>query len=159
MVAISLLNNSRIGRAWVAIREDEVAAASMGVPVVRMKLAAFVIGACTAGVGGVVYAEQANFINPPTFDILNSILILCMVVIGGMGSIPGSVLGAAAIILLPEIFREFREYRVFAFGVALVVVMIFRPQGLFPSKRRKAELRGGTRDEALFEAAHAGGDA
>jgi branched-chain amino acid transport system permease protein len=152
IVAISLLNNSRIGRAWVAIREDEVAAASMGVPVVRMKLAAFIIGASTAGVGGVIYAEQANFINPPTFDILNSILILCMVVIGGMGSIPGSILGAGVIILLPEIFREFQEYRVFAFGVALVIVMIFRPQGLFPSKRRKAELRGGVRDEALYEA-------
>jgi branched-chain amino acid transport system permease protein len=152
IAAISLLNNSRIGRAWVAIREDEVAAASMGVPVVRMKLAAFIIGASTAGVGGVIYAEQANFINPPTFDILNSILILCMVVIGGMGSIPGSILGAGVIILLPEIFREFQEYRVFAFGVALVIVMIFRPQGLFPSKRRKAELRGGVRDEALYEA-------
>jgi branched-chain amino acid transport system permease protein len=157
MVAIHLLDNSRIGRAWVAIREDEVAAAAMGVPVLRMKLAAFIIGACTAGVGGVIYAEQANFINPPTFDILNSILILCCVVIGGMGSIPGSVLGAAAIIVLPELFREFSEYRIFAFGVALVTVMIFRPQGLFPSKRRKAELRGGVVDEQLFEAQVAGG--
>jgi branched-chain amino acid transport system permease protein len=141
----------------VAIREDEVAAAAMGVPVVRMKLAAFVIGASTAGVGGVVYAEQANFINPGTFDILNSILILCCVVIGGMGSIPGSVLGAATIIVLPEIFREFSEYRIFAFGVALVVVMIFRPQGLLPSKRRKAELTGAVTEEQLYEAAHTGG--
>jgi branched-chain amino acid transport system permease protein len=156
VVAIRLLDHSRIGRAWVAIREDEVAAAAMGVPVVRMKLAAFVIGASTAGVGGVIYAEQANFINPGTFDILNSILILCCVVIGGMGSIPGSILGAAVIIVLPEVFREFSEYRIFAFGVALVVVMIFRPQGLLPSKRRKAELRGGVVEEQLFEAAHTG---
>ena len=152
IIAIALLGNSRIGRAWIAIREDEVAAAAMGVPVVRMKLAAFMIGASTAGVGGVVYASQQGFINPPTFDILNSILILCMVVIGGMGSIPGSILGAAAIVLLPEVFREFEEYRVFAFGVMLVLVMIFRPQGLWPSKRRKAELRGGSRDEQLYEA-------
>jgi branched-chain amino acid transport system permease protein len=158
VIAIRFLDHSRIGRAWVAIREDEVAAASMGVPVVRMKLAAFVIGASTAGVGGVIYAEQANFISPGTFDILNSILILCCVVIGGMGSIPGSIIGAATIIVLPEIFREFSEYRIFAFGVAIVVVMIFRPQGLLPSKRRKAELRGGAVvEEQLYEAAHAGG--
>jgi branched-chain amino acid transport system permease protein len=160
VIAIRLLDHSRIGRAWVAVREDEVAAASMGVPVVRMKLAAFAIGACTAGVGGVIYAEQANFINPGTFDILNSILILCCVVIGGMGSIPGSMVGAAVIIVLPEVFREFSEYRIFAFGVALVVVMIFRPQGLIPSKRRKAELKGGAVvEEQLYEAAHAGGAA
>jgi branched-chain amino acid transport system permease protein len=152
MAAIYLLDNSRIGRAWVAIREDEVAAASMGVPVVRMKLTAFAIGACTAGVGGVIYAEQVNFINPPTFDILNSIFILCMVVVGGMGSIAGSVVGAGAIILIPEIFREFEDYRFFAFGVALVILMIFRPQGILPSSRRKAELRGAVVEEQLYEA-------
>jgi branched-chain amino acid transport system permease protein len=156
VVAIRMLDNSRIGRAWVAIREDEVAAAAMGVPVLRMKLAAFAIGACTAGVGGVIYAEQANFINPPTFDILNSIFILLMVVVGGMGSVAGSILGAAVIVILPEVFREFNEYRVFVFGVALVVLMIFRPQGILPSKRRKAELRGGVVEEQLYEAEHAG---
>jgi branched-chain amino acid transport system permease protein len=156
MVAIYLLDNSRIGRAWVAIREDEVAAASMGVPVTRMKLTAFAIGACTAGVGGVIYAEQVNFINPPTFDILNSIFILCIVVVGGMGSIAGSVVGAGAIILIPEIFREFEDYRFFVFGVALVLLMIFRPQGLLPSKRRKAELRGAVVDEQLYEAQSGG---
>jgi branched-chain amino acid transport system permease protein len=157
IVAIYLLDNSRIGRAWVAIREDEVAAASMGVPVVRMKLAAFAIGACTAGVGGAIYAEQVNFINPDAFRIIDSIFILCAVVIGGLGSIPGSILGAAAIIVLPEVFREFQEYRFFAFGIALVIVMVFRPQGLLPSKRRKAELKGGVVDEQLYEAAHAAG--
>jgi branched-chain amino acid transport system permease protein len=157
VIAIRLLDHSRIGRAWVAVREDEVAAASMGVPVVRMKLAAFVIGASTAGVGGVIYAEQANFINPGTFDILNSILILCCVVIGGMGSVVGSMVGAAVIIVLPEVFREFSEYRIFAFGVALVVVMIFRPQGLIPSKRRQRELKGVVVDEQLYEAEHAAG--
>jgi branched-chain amino acid transport system permease protein len=108
VAAIRMLDNSRIGRAWVAIREDEVAAASMGVPVVRMKLAAFAIGACTAGVGGVIYAEQVNFINPPTFSILQSILILSMVVIGGMGSVWGAILGASLVVLLPEIFRGVR---------------------------------------------------
>ena len=156
IIAIRLLDNSRIGRAWVAIREDEIAAAAMGVPVVRMKLAAFAIGACTAGVGGVIYAEQVNFINPPTFSLIQSILILCMVVIGGMGSIAGSVLGAVAVVLLPEIFRAFEDYRFLIFGFALVVVMIFRPQGIFPSKRRRAELTGGARQEGLFDVAHTG---
>jgi branched-chain amino acid transport system permease protein len=151
IVAITLLDRSRIGRAWVAIREDEVAAAAMGVPVVRMKLAAFVIGACTAGVGGVVYAQQINSIAPGTFTIIQSVLILCMVVIGGMGSIAGALLGAALIVLVPEIFRGFDEYRFFAFGLALVVVMIFRPQGLLPSKRRKAELKGAVVEEQLYD--------
>jgi branched-chain amino acid transport system permease protein len=157
IVAIHLLDNSRIGRAWVAIREDEVAAAAMGVPVVRMKLAAFVIGASTAGVGGVVYASQVGFINPPTFNIFQSILILTMVVIGGMGSIAGAVIGAAVVVLLPEVFRGFEDYRFFVFGLVIVLMMIFRPQGLLPSKRRKAELQGAATDEQLYEAAHAGG--
>jgi branched-chain amino acid transport system permease protein len=152
IIAIRLLDRSRIGRAWVAIREDEVAAAAMGVPVVRMKLAAFVIGASTAGVGGVIYAEQVNFINPPTFNILQSILILSMVVIGGMGSIKGAVLGAALVVLLPEIFRGFEDYRFFLFGVALVVVMIVRPQGLWPSRRRELELRSGLVEDQLPDA-------
>jgi branched-chain amino acid transport system permease protein len=152
IIAIRMLDNSRIGRAWVAIREDEVAAAAMGVRVIRMKLAAFAIGACTAGVGGVIYAQQVNFISPLTFNIQTSILILAMVVIGGMGSIAGSILGASAVVLLPEVFRGFEDYRFFVFGLAIVLVMIFRPQGILPSKRRKAELLGGTHDEQLYEA-------
>jgi branched-chain amino acid transport system permease protein len=148
VVAIHLLDRSRIGRAWVAIREDEIAAQAMGVPVVRMKLTAFAIGACTAGVGGVVYAEQITFINPPTFSLIQSILILSMVVIGGMGSIGGSILGATLVVVLPEIFRPLADYRFFLFGLALVVVMIFRPQGLLPSKRRQAELLGAEQPSA-----------
>jgi branched-chain amino acid transport system permease protein len=157
IIAISLLDRSRIGRAWVAIREDEVAAAAMGVPVVRMKLTAFVIGASTAGVGGVIYAQTINSIAPDTFSVIQSILILCMVVIGGMGSLVGSLLGAAIIVLVPEIFRGFDEYRFLAFGVALVVVMIFRPQGLLPSKRRKAELKGAVVEEQVYDASLEGG--
>ena len=150
IIAIRKLDDSRIGRAWVAIREDEVAAAAMGVPVVRMKLAAFAIGACTAGVGGVIYAEQVNFINPTTFSLIQSILILSMVVLGGMGSIAGSIVGAAALVIIPDaLLREQEEYRFFLFGFVLVVIMIFRPQGLVPSKRRKAELVGGTQAEIL----------
>jgi branched-chain amino acid transport system permease protein len=151
VIAITMLDKSRIGRAWVAIREDEIAAAAMGVPVVRMKLAAFAIGACTAGVGGVVYAEQITFINPPTFSLIQSILILSMVVIGGMGSIAGSILGAALIVMLPEIFRPLEDYRFFLFGLALIVVMIFRPQGILPSKRRQAELMAGAEESSIQE--------
>jgi branched-chain amino acid transport system permease protein len=157
VIAIRLLDDSRIGRAWVAIREDEVAAASMGVPIVRMKLAAFAIGACTGGVGGAVYALQVPFINPPTFALIQSILILSCVVIGGMGSIRGAIFGAAAIVLLPELFRGFLDYRFFVFGAAIVIVMIFRPQGIFPSKRRTAELLGAQHDDQLYDAARAGG--
>jgi branched-chain amino acid transport system permease protein len=152
IIAIRMLDQSRIGRAWVAIREDEVAAASMGVPVVRMKLAAFAIGACTAGVGGVIYAEQVNFINPTTFSLIQSILILAMVVLGGMGSITGSIVGAAALVIIPDaLLREQDEYRFFLFGLVLVVIMIFRPQGVVASRRRKAELVG-EGDSSLVEA-------
>jgi branched-chain amino acid transport system permease protein len=156
IIAIRLLDDSRIGRAWVAIREDEVAAAAMGVPIIRMKLAAFAIGACTAGVGGVVYAEQVGFISPPTFNVVQSILILTMVVIGGMGSIAGAIVGAGVVVLLPEIFRGFEDYRFFAFGLVIVLMMIFRPQGVFPSRRRKAELLGESTGEQLYDTARAG---
>ncbi len=156
IVAITLLDRSRVGRAWVAIREDEVAAAAMGVPVVRMKLAAFVIGACTAGVGGVVFAEQINSITPGFFTIIQSILILAAVVIGGMGSIAGAIVGAGLVVVVPEIFREFQSYRFFVFGLALVVIMIFRPQGLVPSKRRKAELKGAVVEEQVYDAQEGG---
>jgi branched-chain amino acid transport system permease protein len=156
VVAIRMLDNSRIGRAWVAIREDEVAAAAMGVPVVRMKLTAFAIGACTAGVGGVLYAWQINSIAPSQFQLIQSILILAMVVIGGMGSISGAIVGAAIVTLIPEVFRGITAYRYFIFGVGIIIVMIFRPQGLIPSKRRKAELRGGTSDTQLYDVMHSG---
>ncbi|MGH2733440.1 MAG: ABC transporter permease subunit [Actinomycetota bacterium] len=141
------LNNSRIGRGWAAIREDEVAAAAMGVPTVRLKLWAFAIGASTAGVAGVVQASRITFVSPETFTLLTSFLILSMVVLGGMGGIAGSIFGAAVIVVAPELVRsaipQFQEYRFLVFGAVLVAVMIFRPQGLIPSRRRSIELRGG----------------
>jgi branched-chain amino acid transport system permease protein len=140
------LNNSRIGRAWVAIREDELAAEAMGVPTVRMKLWAFAIGASTAGVAGVVQASRVTFVSPDAFPLLISIFILCMVVLGGMGNIIGSIVGAAVIVVVPEIVRSayppFQRYRFLVFGAVLVIVMIFRPQGLVPSRRRRMELEG-----------------
>jgi branched-chain amino acid transport system permease protein len=150
------LNDSRIGRAWAAIREDELAAAAMGIPTVRMKLLAFAIGAAVASLGGVVFAAQVGFINPQTFTLFNvafgSVTILAMVTIGGMGGIAGPIVGAALIVFLPEYFRFLQESRLMLFGLALVVVMILRPQGLIPSRRRAAELAGGdVHDTTLFE--------
>lgn len=148
---ITRLNNSRIGRAWAAIREDEVAAAAMGVRTVRMKLWAFAIGASTAGVAGVVQASRVTFVSPDSFTLLTSFFILSMGVIGGMGNIVGSLVGATVIVVIPELIRTavpaFQEYRFLVFGAVLVVVMIFRPQGLVPSRRREIELKaGGTFD-------------
>jgi branched-chain amino acid transport system permease protein len=147
MVVIVLrLDRSHVGRAWVAIREDELAAEAMGVPTVRMKLWAFAIGASTAGVAGVVQASRVTFVSPDAFTLLISIFILCMVVLGGMGNIVGAIVGAAVIVVVPELIRSvfpgFQEYRFLVFGAVLVIVMIFRPQGLVPSRRRRIELEG-----------------
>ena len=149
------LNDSRVGRAWAAIREDELAAASMGVATIRMKLWAFAIGAAVASLGGVIYASWVSFINPNTFSLFNisfgSVTILAMVVLGGMGGLAGPIVGAGLIIFLPERFRSLGDARFLVFGMVLVLVMVLRPQGLLPSRRRAAELKGGVRDETLYE--------
>lgn len=153
--AIKNLEDSRIGRAWVAIREDEVAAEAMGVPTVRMKLLAFAIGASTAGFAGVIVASKTNFISPASFNVFTSILILSAVVLGGMGSMRGSLLGAFAIVGLPGFAQLFiprlDEFRFWFFGLILVLMMIFRPQGLLPSGRRAAELRPESEEDAPVE--------
>ncbi len=128
--AMQRLIASRIGRAWIAIREDEVAAEAMGVNTYRMKLLAFVLASAWAGIAGVFFSAKMAFVSPESFTFFESVLILCMVVLGGMGSIPGIILGALLLITLPEIFRDFQDYRMLAFGVALVLMMVFRPQGL-----------------------------
>jgi branched-chain amino acid transport system permease protein len=133
MFAIQRLMDSRIGRAWVAIREDEVAAEAMGINTFRLKLLAFVIGSAWAGIAGVFFAAKMAFVSPESFTFFESVMILCMVVLGGMGSIPGIILGALLLIALPEVFRDFQDYRMLAFGVALVLMMIFKPQGLLGS--------------------------
>jgi branched-chain amino acid transport system permease protein len=135
------LNNSRIGRAWVAMREDQDAAAIMGINVLRAKLLAFTIGASFAGIGGAIFAARQGSIFPENFSLMVSIHVLCLIIIGGMGSIPGVVLGAVVLIGLPELLREVQQYRMLAFGGLLVLMMVFRPTGFIPSARRKMEFR------------------
>ena len=135
------LNNSRIGRAWIAMREDQDAAAMMGVNILKYKLLAFTIGASFAGIGGAVFAARQGSIFPENFSLMVSINVLCLIIIGGMGSIPGVILGAVVLIGLPELLREVEQYRMLAFGALLVTMMIFRPTGFIPSARRKMEFK------------------
>ena len=137
---INRINNSRIGRAWIAIREDEIAASAMGINVTAMKILAITLGASWAGVAGVFFAGRYSFISPESFTFLETVIVLSMVVLGGMGSIPGVILGAALLIILPEVLRGFQDYRMLVFGGAMVLMMVFRPQGLIGNPRRKIEL-------------------
>jgi branched-chain amino acid transport system permease protein len=162
VVVVVRLQRSRVGRAWSAVREDEDAAEAMGVPTFKMKLWAFAMGASTGGLAGWIYASKVSFISPDNFPFFFSVLILSAVVLGGMGSLPGVVVGAFAVAFLPEYLRDvaagetitrwlntligghagnITEYRVLLFGFALIVVMVFRPQGLLPSRQRAAELK------------------
>jgi branched-chain amino acid transport system permease protein len=135
--AMNRLMASRIGRAWVAIREDEIAAEAMGINTFRLKLLAFVVASAWAGMTGVFFAAKMAFVSPESFTFFESVLILCMVVLGGMGSIPGIILGAFLLTTLPELFRDFADYRMLGFGAALVLMMIFRPQGLLGTAKGK----------------------
>ncbi len=155
---VNRLNNSRIGRAWIALREDEVAAEAMGIDTTRAKLLAFGLGATWAGFAGTFFAAKQTFISPESFTFFESVIILSMVVLGGMGSIPGVILGAAVLVVLPEITREFALYRTLIFGAAMVAMMVLRPQGFIGSARRAVELRGGDEPAAVgLEAARESG--
>jgi len=134
------LERSRVGRAWTAIREDEDAAELMGVPTFKYKLWAFAMGAAIGGLAGVLYASKVNSITPDNFPLVLSILFLAAVVLGGSGNMYGAALGAAVVAYLPERFRSFGDRRVLIFGIAMVVMMNFRPEGLLPSRRRAQEL-------------------
>ncbi|HVK19891.1 MAG TPA: hypothetical protein VM677_00865 [Actinokineospora sp.] len=140
MVVFANLKNSRIGRAWIAIREDEDAARAMGIKTGQAKILAFLIGATLAGLAGAVFAHKTSTVAYDSFQFIESVTLLAAVILGGMGSIPGAVLGAALLLVLPEKLREFSDYRLILFGLALVLIMRFRPQGLVPDKHRRAEL-------------------
>ncbi|MCC2664619.1 MAG: transporter ATP-binding protein [Geminicoccaceae bacterium] len=134
------LRDSRIGWAWRAIREDEVAAQAMGINVFVAKLQAFAIGAAFAGVAGCLLASWQRSVFPANFMFTESINILAMVILGGMGNLFGVILGAALIVALPELFREFEQYRLLAFGFMLMALMVFRPQGLLTFRGRRQAL-------------------
>jgi branched-chain amino acid transport system permease protein len=142
------LQDSRIGRAWIALREDEVACQAAGIDKTKTKLSAFALGATWAGMGGVVFAAKTTFINPASFTLWESIMILCVVVLGGMGSIVGVLCGAGILILLPEYMRAFSEYRMLLFAAALVLMMVFRPMGMVSAVRRKYEFKAKSEKEA-----------
>jgi branched-chain amino acid transport system permease protein len=141
VMAVRRLNYSRIGRAWEAIREDETAAELMGVNTFRLKLLAYAMGALFGGLAGTFFSARMRFVSPESFTFIESATVLAMVVLGGMASIPGIILGALALIVLPEFFRQFELYRMLALGGAMVLMMLFRPEGIIPAKRM------GTRSE------------
>ena len=136
----SRLQSSRVGRAWIAMREDETVAQAVGINTWQYKLMAFAIGAAFAGLGGVLFASRNQFTGPEDHNLLVSINVLSLVIVGGMGSIPGVIVGALALKGLPEILRQLDVYRMLVFGALLVAMMVFRPEGIWPSKRRRLEL-------------------
>ncbi len=150
------LEDSRIGRAWVAIREDEIAAKACGIDTRNVKLLAFAMGATFGGIAGGLFAAFQEFVSPESFGLMESIMVLCMVVLGGMGHIPGVILGGLLLAILPEALRhgavpmqqaafgkvllDPESLRMLLFGLALIAVMLYRPAGLWPEARRKREL-------------------
>ncbi|MEW5746636.1 MAG: branched-chain amino acid ABC transporter permease [Nitrospirota bacterium] len=130
IVVIGRVERSRIGRAWVAIRENEIAAASMGINTTRYKLYAFAFGTFWAGIAGTLFSAKMRFISPESFTFMESIMVLSMIILGGIGTIHGAVLGAFLLVVLPEVLREVQVYRMLLLGIGLVLLMIFRPQGL-----------------------------
>ena len=141
IVVVARLKYSRIGRAWLALREDEIACQAMGIDKTRTKLMAFALGATWAAMAGVVFAAKTTFINPASFTFMESAMILSIVVLGGMGSTVGVILGALALVLIPEYLRAFAEYRMIVFGATMVLFMVFRPQGLIRDRRLRHRFR------------------
>lgn len=154
------LQNSRVGRAWAAIRDDEIAAKSMGINTRNMKLLAFALGAALAGVAGAMFSAFQGFISPESFGLMESIVVLCMVVLGGMGHIPGVILGALLLSGFPEVLRElvipFQHFlfgqvlidaeilRSLVYGLTMILVMLYRPEGLWPQRKTPALIKGST---------------
>jgi branched-chain amino acid transport system permease protein len=150
------LERSRIGRAWMAIREDEIAASAMGINTRNLKLLAFAMGAMFGGASGALFAGFQGFVSPESFSLMESIMVLCMVVLGGMGNIAGVILGGLLLAILPEMLRHSvvplqqalfgktiidpESLRMLMFGIALIVMMLYRPAGLLPSRVRRREL-------------------
>jgi branched-chain amino acid transport system permease protein len=160
ILGVRNLDRSRVGRSWLAIREDEEAAEIMGVRTIKYKLWAFAIGAFIGGLGGVMFAGQQGFMNSQTFVLQFSILVLAGVVMGGSGNIAGAILGGALISYIPDRLRGIQDpiwhtdlfgFRFAIFGAVIIIIMIFRPQGLIPSRRRAMELKDRQKEVAPIE--------
>ncbi|HYH28403.1 MAG TPA: leucine/isoleucine/valine transporter permease subunit [Actinomycetota bacterium] len=145
------LVSSRVGRAWAAMREDESVAEAMGVSIIKYKLLAFAMGAGIGCLGGTFFAAKIGSVFPGSFELLVSINVLAVIVLGGMGSIPGVIVGSAVLIGLPELLREFAEYRLLFYGAILMAIMIYKPEGLLPNVRRLRELREREEEEEQYE--------
>jgi branched-chain amino acid transport system permease protein len=143
------LENSRLGRAWMALRDDEDVAQALGVNLIQSKLLAYGLGAAFAGLAGSIFAVMLSSVYPSSFQLLISINVLALIIVGGMGSLPGVVVGSLALIGLPELLREFGEYRYLFYGAVLVIMMRLKPEGLWPSEVRRRELHGDDRTVAL----------
>jgi len=141
VVIVARLASSRFGRAWIAIKEDEVAAACMGINTGKLKLLAFCVGCAIAGFAGWLFAGKQGFVSPDSFDFITSIMLVAMLVFGGIGSIPGAIVGAAALTIIPEVLRPLQHYRMFLFGAVMIAMMLFRPQGLLGGVRIFEEFR------------------
>jgi len=141
------LRDSRLGRAWMAVREDEDVAQAMGINLVTTKLLAFATGAAFSALSGAIFASKLGSVYPHSFNVMISINILCLIIVGGMGSIPGVLVGAIALVGLPELLREFAEHRLLVYGAALVAMMLLRPEGLWPEAVRRRELHKGEMTE------------
>ena len=166
------LERSRIGRAWMAIREDEVAASAMGIDTRNLKLLAFAMGAMSGGASGALFAGFQGFVSPESFSLMESVMVLCMVVLGGMGNIAGVILGGILLALLPEVLRHIvvpaqqalfgrtlvdpESLRMLLFGTALIVMMLYRPAGLLPSRVRRRELGADepAAETSVYDATH-----
>ena len=146
-----LVKNSRVGRAWEATREDEDVAELMGVPTFRFKLLAFALGAAIGGLSGALFATKSGFINPQSFELILSILFIAAVVVGGAGNRWGIIVGAIVVSYFPERFREFADFRVLVFGLALMLLAIFRPQGILPPRRTLRAKKADERQAVLEE--------
>jgi branched-chain amino acid transport system permease protein len=149
------LENSRLGRAWMALRDDEDVAQALGINLIRSKLLAYGLGAAFAGLAGSIFATMLSSVYPSSFQLLISINVLALIIVGGMGSLPGVVLGSIALIGLPELLREFGEYRYLFYGAVLIVMMRLRPEGLWPSDVRQRELHATDETVALDAGADA----
>jgi branched-chain amino acid transport system permease protein len=140
------LENSKIGRAFVSIREDEIASEVIGINTASLKLLSFVLSSCFAAIAGTIYVHWIGFVSPESFTFWESVFLVCMVVLGGMGNITGVIFGCAAFVGIPEFLRttlggEFVLYRMLIFGILMILIVIFRPQGILPEKRREWELK------------------